>query len=291
MMSNQPPPPESGLTLLKVIRQVSIPIWVRLFSLLIAILTFVGCVWLIAIGTVFCTGDCNTKISELGVSLMSSTFVPVLALTYLAFARTGIESLRKRTDELLLFFIPSVLNQPLVSWGEGESEEIGAFKIEPARKAKQKPWYHVFWTGLFNKGYEGTPSERYRIIASWGTHTVDEIGLNLEMNMLKINVGLRIPVSPLIPEDRNNPKDFVQRVFGPVLEGATHEGYRFDEHIIVTKNSLLVIARLGIGEDFIWSPSRQLHFAQDLRNFVLAFVKCWCLHRYSDESLHDQPPK
>lgn len=290
-MSNQPPPPENGLTLLKVIRQVSIPIWVRLFSLLIAVLTFVGCVWLIAIGTVFCTGDCNTKISELGVSLMSSTFVPVLALTYLAFARTGIESLRKRTDELLLFFIPSVLNQPLVSWGQEESEDIATFKIEPTRKLKPKHWYHLLWKGLFNKGYEGTPSERYQIIASWGKHTVDEIGLHLDMNMLKINVVLRIPIDPLNLADRNNPKSFIQRVFGPVLEGATHEGYRFDEHIVVTKSSLLVIARLGIGEDFIWSPSRQLHFAQDLRNFVLAFVKCWCVYRYSDKSTDEQSPR
>lgn len=283
-MSDQPqtPPPELGLTVLKVIRQMSIPIWVRLFSLLISVLTLVGCVWLIAIGTVLCKGNCDLKISEIGTTLLGSTFVPVLILAYLAFAKTGIEALKKRTDDLLLDIIPSVFNRPLVAWNDDENDGITQFSIEPARQKICLPFYSKLWRSVTNKRYDGSSSERYAIRAKWGAHEISDVVMFLDLNLLKINVALRIPMSKIRGDDKaKEPHVLFQEIFGSVFEGAKHEGYYLDDNIVKSGTSYLVIARLRITEDFIWNPARQLHFAQDLKNYVLAFTDRWCAYQFS----------
>lgn len=282
-----PPPPELSLTVLKVVRQMSIPVWVRLFSLLVAIFTFIGCVWLIAIGTVLCKGSCDSKVSEIGTTLLGSTFVPVLILTYLAFARTGIEALKKRTDELLLDIIPSVFNRPITTWND-EEEGITQLTIQAARHKVHLPFYRRLWRSVTNKGYEGSSSERYAINAQWGMKTVNNVVLLIDLNLLKINIGLKIPKNDIKSSDQTKEaRALFEEIFGSVFEGAKHEGYYLDNNIVQSGSAYMVVARLRISEDFIWNPARQLHFAQDLKNYVVAFMSCWSAYQFSNSTKPD----
>lgn len=223
----QTPPPEITLSALKVIRQISIPIWVRLFSLMVAVLTFVGCLWLIAIGTVLCKGNCDLKISEIGIALFSSTFVPVLILTYIAFAKTGVEALKKRTDDLLLDTIPSIFNRPLVSW-EGDDGDRGVqFLLRSRRKKINLPFYSRLWRSVTNKGHEGSSTEGYDINYKWGVHEVNDVHMFIDLNLLKVNVGMLVPVGSVLDVDKEKPlRILFEEIFGSVFEGAKHEGYK-----------------------------------------------------------------
>lgn len=270
---------------IKIIRQLSIPMWARIFALVVAFATFVGSIWLMGIGTIFCHGDCNDKLLELGVSILAGTFVPMIVLIYIAFARTGIEALKKKTEDFLLETIPSIFNRQFVPWNDDIEFGISDCSIIPSRPIMHVPFYEKFWRGIRNKGYIGSSSERYLLRVKWGGYTNTDVQFFVELNMYKINVGMLLPIQKINPNDQSkNPRKFFEDVFGSVFEGAKHEGYKVDDNVSVTNKYYYIVSRLKVPEDFIWDPSHQLHFIQDLKNFILAFAHCWCNYVYSGKS-------
>ncbi len=280
-MSEEGHKPEIDFSAVKVIRQLSIPTWARVFALTVTVATFVGSVWLMGMGTILCSRECNDKLPELGVSILGGTFVPMVVLIYIAFARTGIEALKKKSDEFLLETIPAIFNRPIVPWSDDIENEITSCTITASRPKQVISIYEKFWRGVRNKGYVGSSSERYAATVIWGKKENADIQFFIDLNLYKINVGILLPIDKISNQDRaKQAREFLSELFGSVFEGAEHEGYKIDENITESNKYYFIVARLKVADDFIWDPSRQLHFVQDLKNYILAIANCWCNYIY-----------
>lgn len=268
---------------LKLLRQLSIPTWARMFAFIVAAVTLTGCIWLIGVGIFLHAHHGNDRLAELGATVLGSTFVPMILLVYIAFARTGTKALRIKVDDLLLNLLPSVFNGPVISWEDDPRAQLTSCLVIPSRTDRGRGW-RCLWRRLTNRpcGMQ-SPSERFSLHVMWGGHSVIDLAFAVDFNITKVNVGLKIPRSGIHEEDQSLSHNvIVEKIFGATLEGAIHEGYSINEHVIVTDKYIEISGRLRLREDFMWDPAQQLHFAQDLRIFVLSYADNWCRYLFSN---------
>lgn len=240
-------------SLLQQVRQLSVPIWARGLALTLAVLTTLMAVWLVWSGARSCAFECNERLMESGVKILSVAFVPLLVLVYLVFAETGVRALKRKTRELLEVTVVEALYSEVRSNKSCGNEILGsnAQLLEISG-----------------------PSAYYRLHVLRCNHSAT-LNFQLDFNVSKVNVVVFLPWlgrerGPALAEQ-------IRTRLGPTLEGARHEGYSMDENVGYTqiegRGHAVLCGRKRLGHDFLWDPSSKLYFAQDLRFFLLSLIQ------------------
>lgn len=240
-------------TLLQQVRQLSVPIWARGLALLLALLTTLIAVWLVWSGASSCAFQCNERLMEAGIKILSVAFVPLLVLVYLVFAETGVRALKRKTQELLQTTVIEALRS------EAGPNELGSSEIQGSEARL-----------LEISG----PTAHYHFCVKRRDHTA-AIRFQLDFNVSKVNLVVYLPWPG--PERGVALAEQLQIRLGPTLEGARHEGYAMDENVgYISSNGLgyaVLCGRKRLRQDFLWDPGSKLYFAQDLRFFLLSLAQ------------------
>lgn len=240
-------------SLLQQVRQLSVPVWARGLALALAVLTTLMAVWLVWSGARSCAFECNERLMESGVKILSIAFVPLLVLVYLVFAETGVRALKRKTRELLEITVPDAF------YGEKRSVK-GCDNEIPGSRAQL----------LEISG----PTAYYRLHVQFRDHSASLI-FQLDFNVSKVNVVVFLPW----PGEERGPAlaEQIRTRLGPTLEGARHEGYAVDENVGYTRidgrGHAVLCGRKRLRQDFLWDPGSKLYFAQDLRFFLLSLMQ------------------
>lgn len=279
------------------IRQISVPVWARFLALVLSLAVLLPGIVLIWGGWLGCTEflkssvGAGVKCHEIwiaqGIEIVVAALVPVVVILYLVFAETGIRSLTRRTNELLGKIVP----QALRSDGGIASSFADRVMRSLTRRArgllgKLVPKVLRSNGGIACSFADGvascTVAEPAHIPGSLSAHyrlhyRLDENGGNDGMLLLTVavNVDKAVIVFFLPQREEVDPKT-VQRLMVPTIRGATHEGYVFDDELVLTSREnqryLQLIARRSLPADFLWNPAAKLHFSWDLRSFAYSVI-------------------
>jgi hypothetical protein len=240
-------------TLIQQVRQLSVPIWARGLALTLAVLTTLVAVWLVWSGARSCAFECNERLMESGVKILSIAFVPLLVLVYLVFAETGVRALKRKTKELL---------------------EVTVIEALHSEERQNKDHSNEIWGSAAQLLEISGPTAYYqlRVLRQDNAATLN---FQLDFNVSKVNVVVFLPWPG--PERGQTLAQQIRTRLGPTLEGARHEGYVVDENIGYTlidgRGHAVLCGRKRLRQDFLWDPGSKLYFAQDLRFFLLSLVQ------------------
>lgn len=251
------PPPQDWVA---QIRQISVPVWARALALVLSLAVLLPGVAMIWGGWLGCAefmkdwlGNgivCHEKWIAQGIEIVVAAFVPVVAILYLVFAETGMRSLARRTNELLENIVPRALRS---------EEAAAATYSDGIESCVVATCAHA--TGSISAYY----LLQYRREGESGT-----LRLTLSVNVDKAVVVFFLPARADAEPEK------VRQLMAPTMEGAKHEGYRFDEELPETtregRRFRLLIARRGLPADFLWNPAAKMHFAWDLRAFAYSVI-------------------
>lgn len=229
--------------LIQQVRQLSVPLWVRLMALLTATSVFlIGAVlvWLGSLAS--CAPACDPRLLDAGIKVLSLAFLPLLVLLYLVFSETGVRALTRKTRELLEKTIPLALTAQ-----SGEGPVSGENDIRSSEVQFLGP--------------DAGPTAYYRVILNKKGGRAALL-LKIDLNVRKSNVVFHFPSA------RFDAGAAVHRKLKASLSGAAHEGYDIDQEVAVSGDHVLLCARKRLTDDFLWDPAAKLYFAQDLRFFV-----------------------
>lgn len=246
----------SPLGLIQHARQLSIPLWVRMSALAIALATFTMGLWLIAGGVASCHASvCDERMLEIGSRIVTIAFLPSLVLVYVAFAQTGVSALTRKSRALLADCIPgALLTRPGSASALGSGQDI----IDSSAQVFHSP---------------GVPSARYRLALSRKDSTA-ELWFQVDFNVSKVNITVHVPWTA--PFSAQEAREQLEKRFPVSFEGARDEGYTVDNSIArIEQGGRLILSfciRRRLAADFLWDSAGKLYFAQDLRYFLFSLA-------------------
>lgn len=248
-------PVSLGASSVQQLRQLSLPLFVRIAAFLVALAVMAVAAFFFAKGAGAPPAD--TDWFDLGAKIVSAAFLPFLVVGYVAFAETGEDALLGRTRQLLTERIPTAIRSATGS--EDDFDAAGFSRCEVT-------WSHS----------DKSASARYRVVVHKGAEAA------LLRCAVTINVGKAVAVVFVPCLDRQ--QEAVLDMLRETLAGARHEKYELDEHKPVVevagRRYLRVVARKVLAQDFLWDPGQRLHFAQDLSAFLLSYLsEGWVLFR------------
>lgn len=230
---------EVAMDLLQIIKLVSIPKWVKFFSLTI-IAIFIGlAIYAIFGGTHLADG----VILQAGMGLLGVLLPLSIAIIFLSFYEAGVAPLKNATKKILTELIPDVLSNLTLD------------EAPPEYKARVVPKFAPEHTC------------HYQIIFS----DKRELKMKLELNVRKITVECFFFVKQQISFS-----DLEKRL-EHTLSGARIEGYATNNVIghkeldSVYRNSLVLYKNLP--SDFLWNSAEKLYFSQDLQVMVQSLAQ------------------
>lgn len=228
-------------------RQLSIPLWAR--GVVLFLVSAVFFADLVFLGFGF--WNSNEKWLVTAAQLFGVTFVPTLAVVYLAFAETGVVALKRKTTELLNTILPSSLR------AMGDVLGVGTLQVESIAANHE------------------SPSRRYRLRFNNPddpTCKTIELLFSLDVNVHKANLGVWVPV---VRVEGN--ATAILECLRHTLEGARREGYELNDHpakVIADGLEYFVLVLIKrLPQDFLWDPGQKLYFAQDLRFFLASAMR------------------
>lgn len=226
------------MDLLQVIKLVSIPKWVKFFSLAI-IAVFIGlAIYAILGGAHLAEG----AILQAGMGLLGVLLPLAIAIIFLTFYEAGVDPLKKATEKILTQLIPDIFSR------------LTTEEMQPGDKT------HVV--------VEFIPEHtcRYRIVFP----SKKELNVELQLNVRKLCAVFSFYTERAIdfPE--------VEKRLEHTLVGARHEGYVSNNVISHKKignrycNSLVLYKSLPA--DFLWNSAEKLYFVQDMQVMIQSMI-------------------
>jgi len=242
------------------LRQMSLPLWVRLMVFLVALGVLGIAAFFFLKGIAMPPSDPDWF--DLSAKIFAATFLPFLAVAYLAFAETGVGALQRKTCQMLTKTIPDALRS--VAGSDGDPND----GFDPTSFLRCQ--VHCSHHGK-------SPLARYRVTVNRG---VEHAILRC---VISINVGKAIVVV-FVPALDSSDVEMPDEMFCETFAGAVQEGYEIDQYkaLIVAegKNYFKVVARKPLQQDFLWDPGQQLHYAQDLSAYLFSFLnEAWPVFR------------
>lgn len=231
------------MDLLQIIKLVSIPRWVKFFSLF-TITTFIA----IAIYAIF-GGErlAQGEIVQAGMGLLGVLLPLSIAIILLTFYEAGVSPLKKATRTVLTDLVPNVL---------------GAL-VDPSSKG----WQQVC--------IETMPSQDhicyYRIVLQDGRL----LRLEIQMNVRKICTVFSFEKKSA---NASSVTDFqkLQSVLKHTLSGAMQEGYIANGEMgnvtIEGVPFVTIVLYKSLPNDFLWNSAEKLYFAQDLQVMIASMI-------------------
>jgi hypothetical protein len=227
------------MDLLQIIKLISIPKWVKLFSLAI-IAVFVGlAIYAIFGGAYLAEG----AILQAGMGLLGVLLPLSIAIIFLSFYEAGVSPLKKATEKVLTQLIPDVLSN----------------LESPASQNANK----AFITTRFFQEH----TCHYQIALA------DERAFLLE---IQLNVKKICVVFCFLQRRKLDFSD-MENMLKHTLAGAKHEGYSANS-VISHKElkgghySCLALYK-NLPSDFLWNSAEKLYFAQDLQIMVQSMIR------------------
>lgn len=230
------------------LRQMSLPLWVRLSVLAVSLGVLGIAVYFFVKG--IAAPSLQPDWFELSAKIFGAAFLPFLAVAYLAFAETGVVALLRKTQQTLTETIPDAIRSATGS--EDGFDPAGFSKCHIATGYREK-----------------SSSVRYRI-------SVDKDGSRATLRcVVTLNVSKAVVVI-FVPDPLGTMASSLAATFTETIAGAEHEGYRFDAHkaavTVGGRPYLKVVARRTLHQDFLWDPGKRLYFAQDLSAYLLSLL-------------------
>lgn len=231
------------MDLLQIIKLVSIPKWVKFFSLTI-ISIFVG----IAIYAIF-GGPylADGTILQAGMGLLGVLLPLSIAIIFLSFYEAGVLPLKRATEKVLTQLIPEVLSHLGAAANQGDSQ--AQVTTTPLRE-------HIC---------------RYRI----SLPEKRELHLEIQLNVRKICVVFyfdRIQNDKHIADFSDMEKKFEHTLTGARLEGYTTNNVIGHNELNGRHYNSLVLYK-ALPQDFLWNSAEKLYFAQDLQVMIESLVQ------------------
>ena len=244
--------------MLQDFRQLSVPLWARMLVLGMVGIVFVSDVVLIAIlflqdvgfGTpALLTPKVPERWLSSAVTLLSSIFVPVVVVAYLVFAETGVNALRKKSNEILSRLIPECLREIRFP----SLNEKLVVEVSPTTSHSTRCRYSL-------SGCQNGSTKRIDLVVS--------------INVRKAGIVVLVRL-----QERLSVVDAYNSILinlRHTLEGAKREGYTLMEAPAIEKidnQSFVALVLLRpLSNDFLWDPAQKLHFAQDFATFCHSLV-------------------
>lgn len=226
------------MDLLQIIKLVSIPRWVKFFSLSIVTL-FIGlAVYAILGGAHLADG----AILQASMGLLGVLLPLAIAIVFLSFYEAGVSPLKNATERVLTELVPDVLSNLSLDTAQFSNKPRIITHFIPAHAC------------------------RYQIILANGS----ELQMELQLNVRKICVVFNFRMKHAIEFSE------LEKRLEHTLTGARHEGYTTN-NVITHKerdglhyNSLVLYKSLPA--DFLWNSAEKLYFAQDLQVAIQSLI-------------------
>jgi hypothetical protein len=229
------------MDLLQIIKLVSIPKWVKFFSLL-TISSFVGiAVYAIFGGTHLAKGE----IVQAGMGLLGVLLPLSIAIVLLTFYEAGVAPLKKASKKILLELLPEVLNR----------------LVDPHVTSQQKiKLSHVL-------------SQSHICLYTIELHDERSLLMELQLNVKKVCVVFYFEKQAVqLPSFGDLSVQFKHTLSGAKLEGYTSNN-EIGEACIKDKNYLSLVLYKSLPADFLWNSAEKLYFAQDLQAMVNSMLR------------------
>lgn len=226
------------MDLLQIIKLVSIPKWVKFFSLTI-IAIFIG----LAIYAIFGGAHlAEGAILQAGMGLLGVLLPLSIAIIFLSFYEAGVSPLKKATEKVLTQLIPEVLSNVTADITQSANKPHVVSRFIPEHTCH----YHIV-----------LPEGR-------------ELHMELQLNVRKICAVFCFRM--------DRPVNFseLEKKLEHTLAGARHEEYTTNNVISHNEieglhhNSLVLYKKLP--PDFLWNSAEKLYFAQDLQVMIQSMV-------------------
>jgi hypothetical protein len=231
------------MDLLQIIKLVSIPKWVKFFSLTI-ISIFIG----LAIYAIFGGAHlADGAILQAGMGLLGVLLPLSIAIIFLSFYEAGVLPLKKATEKTLTQLIPDVLSR----LGNANNQSGSRAHVTTMPVQEYTCFYRI-----------GLPDKRV-------------LRLEVQLNVRKVCAVFYFAEKQRGSSD-NNFSDMEKR-FEHTLAGARLEGYTTNNVIGhkevdgVHYNCLVLYKALP--QDFLWNSAEKLYFAQDLQVMVDSMIR------------------
>jgi len=227
------------MDLLQIIKLVSIPKWVKFFSLTI-IVTFICLAIYAILGGTHLSKD--GAILQAGMGLLSVLLPLSIAIIFLSFYEAGVAPLKTATEKILTGLIPDVLSNLTTDTAPPGDKACVVARFVPGHTC------------------------HYRIILPGKS----ELRMELQLNVRKICVVFYFYLK--------HPVDFsgLEKRLEHTLSGARHEGYTTN-NVIGHKELegipyIALVLYKSLPADFLWNSAEKLYFAQDLQVMIQSLV-------------------